>query len=72
MPTPTLTLHHAPLTSSEPCGACGADFIAAEDSGSRVFTIAYPDKTGFSALLCGGCHSRWAHGVAVTIRRTRD
>ena len=71
MPTPTLTLKHVPLTTPERCAGCGAEFIAGEDSGSRVFTIAYPDESGFSALFCGGCHSRWAHGVALTIKHTR-
>jgi hypothetical protein len=72
MHTPTLTLKHVALTSPERCAGCGAEFIAAEDSGSRVFTLAYVDEPGFSALLCGGCHSRWTHGVALTVRHTRD
>jgi len=72
MPTPTLALKHVPLTTPERCAGCGAEFIANEDSGSRVFTLAYEDGGGFSALLCGGCHSRWAHGTPVVIRRTRD
>jgi hypothetical protein len=71
MKTPTLSLKHVPIDDNERCGGCGAGFIASEDSGSRVFTITDPEGASFSALLCGGCHSKWSHGMALTIRSGR-
>ena len=41
---------------------CGARFIAAEDSGSRVILIRQGDDT-FTGLMCGGCASKWSHGT---------
>jgi hypothetical protein len=66
----TISLRHQPQSEELPCGVCGSPFIAAEDSGSRVFGL----KSGaqeFSFLMCGGCHSRWVHGTAVRIRSMR-
>ncbi len=67
MTNPTVSLKHVRLERDEPCGVCGATFIAAEDSGSRVLTIKTGDQA-FSALMCGGCHSKWSHGTTVTFR----
>jgi hypothetical protein len=67
MNNPTLSIKHVPLNREEPCSVCGAKFIPAEDSGSRVLRIvANPDS--YAALMCGGCHSKWSHGVTVTCR----
>jgi hypothetical protein len=63
----TLSLKHVPSEAEEPCGVCGAAFIPAEDSGSRAFTIG-TGKQDFNAVMCGGCHSKWAHGATVRIR----
>ena len=63
----TISLEHQAAADEQPCGVCGAPFVAAEDSGSRVLGL----KTGtqqFSFLMCGGCHSKWSHGVPVRIR----
>ena len=63
----TISLEHQAAAGERPCGVCGAAFVAAEDSGSRVLGL----KTGtqeFSFLMCGGCHSKWSHGVPVRIR----
>lgn len=63
----TISLRHQPESAELPCGVCGSPFIAAEDSGSRVFGL----KSGaqeFSFLMCGGCHSKWVHGTPVRIR----
>jgi hypothetical protein len=68
MTNPTVSLKHMRLVREEPCGICGARFIAAEDSGSRVLTIKAADDT-FAALMCGGCHSKWSNGAAATFRR---
>ena len=68
MVNPTVSLKHVGLVREEACGLCGAAFVAAEDSGSRVLTIKVADDT-FAALMCGGCYSRWSHGAAATFRR---
>ena len=63
----TISLRHRAASEEQPCGVCGAPFIPAEDSGSRVLDL----KSGaqeFSFLMCGGCHSKWTHGTAVTVR----
>ena len=63
----TIFLRHQPESADLPCGVCGQPFIAAEDSGSRVFGL----KSGaqeFTFLMCGGCHSKWGHGTPVRIR----
>jgi hypothetical protein len=70
MNQPTVSLRHLALDRDERCSVCGAVFIAAEDSGSRVLTITNAGQEPFSALLCGGCHSKWSHGVTVTLRTT--
>jgi hypothetical protein len=63
----SIWLRYQPVSDERPCGVCGATFIPAEDSGSRVLGL----KSGsqeFSFLMCGGCHSKWIHGTAVRIR----
>ena len=65
----TISLKHYPTAHDTPCGVCGASFVAAEDSGSRVLGL----KSGpqeFSFLMCGGCHSKWSHGATVRIQST--
>jgi hypothetical protein len=66
----TLSIKHVPLDRDVPCGVCRAMFVPAEDSGSRVLTIKAADSQtdAFAAVLCGGCHSKWSHGVTVTCR----
>lgn len=63
----TISLKHRPVPDEQPCGVCGAPFIAAEDSGSRLFGLKSATQE-FSFLMCGGCHSKWSHGVPVRIR----
>lgn len=63
----TVSLKHIPATDEQPCGVCGAAFVPAEDSGSRVLWL----KSGsqeFSFVLCGGCHSKWTHGAIMRMR----
>jgi hypothetical protein len=70
MASVTISLRHQPAAEDQPCGVCGAAFVPAEDSGSRVLGL----KSGtqeFSFLMCGGCHSKWTHGATVTIRSVR-
>ena len=63
----TISLKHHPATDELTCGVCSSSFIAAEDSGSRVLGL----KSGaqeFAFLMCGGCHSKWAHGSTVRVQ----
>ena len=63
----TISLKRITSEDEQPCGVCGAAFIPAEDSGSRIFTID-TGKQDFVAVMCGGCHSKWSHGATVRIR----
>lgn len=63
----TISLKHHPAAEDQTCGICGASFVPAEDSGSRVLGL----KSGsqdFAFVMCGGCHSKWSHGATVKIR----
>ena len=66
-----VSLKHVASTRDQPCGVCGADFVPAEDSGSRVFSIRPAGEEPFGALMCGGCYSKWTHGQPVTLRPQR-
>ena len=55
-------------THDQACDVCSAEFVPAEDSGSRLLSLMPADREPFSVLMCGGCHSRWSHGVTVTAR----
>lgn len=63
----TISLKHRATPDEVPCGVCGAAFVPAEDSGSRIFGLR-SGKQEFDFLLCGGCHSKWAHGAVITVR----
>ena len=65
----TLCLTRAQSAHEQPCAVCGAEFVPAEDSGSRLLSLTPADEKSFSVLMCGGCHSKWSHGVTVTARR---
>jgi hypothetical protein len=66
-----MSLKHVPSATEQPCSVCGARFVALEDTGSRLFTLATPPQEPFTVLMCGGCHSKWSHGVTVAIRAAR-
>jgi hypothetical protein len=68
MLNPSVSVRHVKLDRDEACGICGASFVPAEDSGSRVLTIKTADDE-FAALMCGGCYSKWSHGATATFRR---
>lgn len=68
MLNPTVSVRHMKLDRDEPCGICGAAFVASEDSGSRLLTIKTADDE-FAAIMCGGCYSKWSHGATATFRR---
>jgi hypothetical protein len=63
----TVALKHQPSQRELPCGACGAQFVPAEDSGSRVLSMKSEDQPGFVALMCGGCASKWLYGAPMTL-----
>ena len=65
----TLCLTHVQSANEQPCAVCGAKFVPAEDSGSRLLSLLPADREPFGVLMCGGCHSKWSHGVTVTVRR---
>ena len=54
------------------CAVCGAEFVPAQDPGSRQLSLMPADEEPFSVLMCGGCHSKWSHGVTVTVGRTGE
>ena len=68
MTSMTVSLKHAPFRDEQACGACGASFVAEEDSGSKMISITPVGAEAFTALMCGGCHSKWSHGSTVTLR----
>jgi hypothetical protein len=63
----TISLRPARSDKDTRCGVCGADFIPAEDSGSRIFSFRTADQEALQGVLCGGCHSKWSHGTTVTL-----
>ena len=65
----TLCLTRTQSTHEQPCAVCGAEFVPAEDSGSRLLSLMPADGEPVTLLMCGGCHSKWSHGVTVTARR---
>ena len=67
MPNVTVSFKHQPSPRELPCGACGAQFVPAEDSGSRVLTLKSTEQPGIVALMCGGCASKWLYGTAMTL-----
>jgi hypothetical protein len=69
MKTLTISVKHVASAKSQPCAACGAGFVPAEDTGSRVLSIRAPEESAFGALLCGGCYSKWTHGATMTLRQ---
>lgn len=70
MMTPlTLCLARTQSADEQPCAICGAEFVPAEDSGSRLLSLMPANQAPLDVLMCGGCHSKWSHGVPVTARR---
>jgi hypothetical protein len=68
MPSLTLSTKHLPSDTEQPCSVCGARFAPSEDSGSRVLSMKTGDQPAVTALMCGGCYSKWSHGATVTAR----
>ena len=68
MTTLTLSVKHVSSDREQPCGVCAARFVPSEDAGSRVFNLNAPERDSFTALMCGGCYSKWSHGKTVAVR----
>jgi hypothetical protein len=68
MPNVTLSLRPARSEQPQSCGVCGAEFVPAEDSGSRTLSLRTADQEALTGVLCGGCHSKWSHGTTVTLK----
>lgn len=68
MNTLTVSVTHVKSNRVQPCGVCGAEFVPAQDAGSRVLSIRAAAQEPLGALMCGGCHSKWSHGTTVTLR----
>lgn len=67
-----LGLTRTQSTDEQACAVCGAGFVPAQDPGSRQLSLMPADEVAFSVLMCGGCHSKWSHGVTVTVRHTGE
>ncbi|HYT67680.1 MAG TPA: hypothetical protein VEL51_14720 [Vicinamibacterales bacterium] len=68
MPNVTISLRRTKSEQEQTCGVCGASFAPIEDSGSRVLTVKAGDGEPLTALMCGGCHSKWSGGTTVTLK----
>lgn len=68
----TLCLTRVQSLHEQPCAVCEAEFVPAEDAGSRQLSLMPAGEEPFSVLMCGGCHSKWSHGVTVTVRRSGE
>ncbi len=51
MKTLTISVKHVASGKSQPCAACEAGFVPAEDTGSRVLSIKAPEEHPYGALL---------------------
>jgi hypothetical protein len=67
-----LSLTRTTSLREQSCNVCGADFVPAQDAGSRLLSLMPSDREPFSVLMCGGCHSRWSHGVTVSARTVSE
>jgi hypothetical protein len=70
MPNVTIALRRTRYEQEQACAVCGAAFVPLEDSGARVLSMKVADQDALTALMCGGCHSKWAGGTTVTLKAT--
>jgi hypothetical protein len=71
MPNLTIYLKRAQSEDEHCCAVCGASFAPIEDSGSRILSVKSGDQVTVTAIMCGGCHSKWSAGTNVTVKATR-
>lgn len=67
MPNVVISLKRTRSENEHRCGVCGASFVPLEDSGSRIFSVKAEQET-LTAIMCGGCHSKWSAGTTVTLK----
>ena len=67
----TIALKRTRSEDEHRCAVCGASFAPIEDSGSRILSVKIGEQDGITAIMCGGCHSKWSAGTAVTLKATR-
>lgn len=70
MPNLTISLKRTRSEDEHRCAVCGATFAPIEDSGSRILSVKSGDQEAVTAIMCGGCHSKWSAGTTVTLRAT--
>ena len=68
MATVILSLKRTKSEAEYRCGVCGASFAPIEDSGSRIFSMKREGEETESAIMCGGCYSKWSAGATMTMR----
>jgi hypothetical protein len=68
MPNVMISLKRTKSEQDHTCGVCGASFVPLEDSGCRIFTVKTGDQEALTAMMCGGCHSKWAGGTTMTLK----
>ena len=68
MPNVIISLKRTRSEDEHRCGVCGAGFAPIEDSGSRIFSVKSGDQETLTAIMCGGCHSKWSAGTTVTLK----
>ena len=68
MPNVVISLKRTRSEDEHRCGVCGASFAPFEDSGSRIFSVKTGDQETLTAIMCGGCHSKWSGGSTVTLK----
>ena len=68
MATVILSLKRTKSEAEHRCGVCGASFAPIEDSGSRIFSMKSGEQETETAIMCGGCYSKWSAGATMTLR----
>jgi hypothetical protein len=68
MPNVVISLKRTRSEHEHRCGVCGASFAPLEDSGSRIFSVKTGDQETLTAIMCGGCTSKWSAGTTVTLK----
>lgn len=67
----TIALKRTRSEDEHRCAVCGARFAPIEDSGSRILSVKNGDQETVTAIMCGGCHSKWSAGTPVTLKAER-
>jgi hypothetical protein len=70
MPNLVISLKRTRSEEEHRCGVCDAEFIPFEDSGSRILSAKTGDQETLTAILCGGCYSKWTGGAVMTVKAT--